>query len=79
MLLIAILLLISLATLLAAYLLGMHAAGTTLRDKTSEVFRLPRPRRTSNDRSPLMLGAGPSADATDESSRLTSSAFFPAR
>jgi hypothetical protein len=79
MLVIVVLVVMSLVTLVAAYLLGMHAASARIREKTSEVFRLPLPRRSSNGRSPLMLGTGAKAEVTDESSRLTSSAFFPAR
>ena len=79
MLMFATLLLVSFVTLLAAYFLGMHVASAKLREKTSEVFHLALPRRTSNGRAPLMLGAEPKLEAADESSRLTSSAFFPAQ
>lgn len=79
MLIIAVLVVVSLVTLVAAYLLGMHTASARIREKTSEVFHLALPRRTSNGRSPLMLGVEAKSEAADESSRLTSSAFFPAR
>ena len=79
MLIFALLLLVAVATLVAAYVLGVHAASTRIREKTSEVFQLAIPRRTSNGRSPLLLGTEPKLETADESSRLTSSAFFPAR
>jgi hypothetical protein len=79
MLIFALLMVLSFVVLVAAYFLGMHAASTRIREKTSEVFHLALPRRTSNGRAPLMLGAESKFESADESSRLTSSAFFPMR